>query len=270
MPPDAQADARAIEDIRRRVEAAENSGDAEYCASLLADDAVMMVPDFPVQNGREACAALLRDLMPGLLEMFDRRITYTGLEVRILDNIAFDRGEFAFTIRPRSGGNVTRVTGKYFWLYARAADENWQLSRAVVTRDDTDEPEPVGWRARAGRVALRLALLFALFLGVAEIVRNWGNWGFWPFWVVDYLAVGLLAGAWRAVSREHASGPAWLAGAWGFTCAMFYMSFFSHIATLDRPDHGPIAHTTLTLIIGALFSVTVFAFMCSLVSVRRR
>lgn len=100
----------------------ENAGDAEYCTGLLADDAVFMVPDFPIQNGRDACAAFLRDMMPSLVEFFDRRITYTGLEVRVVDNIAFDRGEFAFTVRPRSGGDASRVTGKYFWLYARSAD----------------------------------------------------------------------------------------------------------------------------------------------------
>ena len=47
------------------VEAAENAGDPEYCAGLLADDAVLMVPDFPVQNGRDACVGFLRDLLPG-------------------------------------------------------------------------------------------------------------------------------------------------------------------------------------------------------------
>ena len=72
------------------------------------------------------------------------------------------------------------------------------------------------------------------------------------------------------VRRERADASAWLAGAWGFTCAMFYMSFFSHIGSLNRPDHGPIEHTTLTAIIGALFGVTVVAFACSLVGRSRR
>jgi uncharacterized protein (TIGR02246 family) len=250
------SDIRAIEEIRRRIEAGENAGDPEYCVGLLADDAVVMVPDFPVLNGRDACAAFLRELMPGLVEFFDRRITYTGSEVRVLDTIAFDRGEFAFTIRPRSGGVESRVTGKYFWLYSRAADGGWRLSRAVVTRDHSDEPERVTWQTRAGRIAFHLALPFAVFLGIAEVVRNWGDWGFWPFWVVDYLAVGLLLFGWRAFRRERAGAPVWLAGAWGFTCAMFYMSFFSHVAT--------------TVIIGTLFALTAFAFVCSLVGPRRR
>ena len=72
---------------------------------------------------------------------------------------------------------------------------------------------------------------------------------------------------WRLILGIAALAMA-CAGAWGFTCAMFYMSFFTHIAQLNRPDHGPIEHTTLTTIIGVLFALTVFAFVCSLVGYR--
>lgn len=69
-------------------------------------------------------------------------------------------------------------------------------------------------------LGFRMALPFALFLGVAEVVRNWGDWGFWPFWVVDYIAVALLVWGWRPAGSRPASSVAVLAGAWGFTCAI--------------------------------------------------
>ena len=121
---------------------------------------------------------------------------------------------------------------------------------------------------RARRWSARLALGFAVFLAIAEVVRNWGDWGFWPFWLVDYLAVALLAtGAWLTL-RERAGGAAWLAGGWGFTCAMFYMSFFSHVAELradpNAADHGPIEHARLTATIGVLFAITIVGFALSL------
>ena len=109
-----------------------------------------------------------------------------------------------------------------------------------------------------------MALPFALFLGVAEVVRNWGDWGFWPFWVVDYIAVALLIWGWRAAGSRPASNVGVLAGAWGFTCAMFYMSFFGHLENLASPDHGPIEQRSLTLIIGILFGITVLGFVSSL------
>jgi hypothetical protein len=124
----------------------------------------------------------------------------------------------------------------------------------------------------AQRLSARLAIGFAVFLAIAEVVRNWGSWGFWPFWVVDYLAVALLAaGAVRTLRARTAS--LWLSGGWGFTCAMFWMSFFSHVAELradpNAPDHGPVEHGPLTAIIGALFAITILGFALSLARDRR-
>ncbi len=124
----------------------------------------------------------------------------------------------------------------------------------------------------ARRWSARLALGFALFLAVAEVVRNWGDWGFWPFWLVDYIAVALLlVGATRSL-RGREGAERWLAGGWGFTCAMFYGSFFSHVAALrvdsGAADHGPIEHTQLTWIIGALFALTILGFALSLAGER--
>lgn len=125
----------------------------------------------------------------------------------------------------------------------------------------------------AQRTSARLAVGFALFLAVAEVVRNWGDWGFWPFWVVDYVAVAmLLVGARRSLGATAASP--WLAAGWGFTCAMFYMSFFSHVAEL-RSDpaassRGPLDATPLTAVIGALFAVTLAGLALALVPERHR
>src|SRR5262245_15144820 len=115
-----------------------------------------------------------------------------------------------------------------------------------------------------GHLGFRLALPFAVFLGIAEVVRNWGDWGFWPFWVVDYIAAGLLAWAWQAARRNRPHAPSLLAGAWGFTCAMFYMSFFGHLEELQHADHGPIDQRSLTVIIGILFGVTILGFASAL------
>jgi hypothetical protein len=125
---------------------------------------------------------------------------------------------------------------------------------------------------RSQHASARLAIGFALLLAVAEAVRNWGDWGYWPFWVVDYLAVALLlVGAVRSLRARYAS--LWLSGSWGFTCAMFYMSFFSHLEALradpNVQEHGPIAAGPLTLAIGVLFAVTILGFILSLLPDRR-
>ena len=165
-------DVRELSDMRRVMERAENAGDPEPIIELFADDAVAMLPDFEVQEGRDACAAFLRNLLPGLLEHFDRRITYRSAEVRVLDTAAFDRGTFAFGIRPKSGGTLERVTGKYFWMYERDADGAWKLSRMIVSRDEDLQSEPSrssGTLAAALGVGLAVA---ALGFVIVEALRE--------------------------------------------------------------------------------------------------
>ena len=108
---------------------------------LLAEDAVIMAPDQPVQEGKAACAAFLTDVIASLFEQFDRRIAYVSAEVRVIGEYAFDRGSFAFSIAPRSGGDTSRETGKYLFLYSRAADGSWKIARAIVNLDAHESEE---------------------------------------------------------------------------------------------------------------------------------
>ena len=137
-----QVDVREIEDILRRIEVAENAGNSSEIADMLAEDAVIMVPNLPVQEGRAACARFVADVMAGLLEQFDRRIVYVSAEVRVIGDCGFDRGSFTFTVAPRSGGKTSRETGKYLFLYSRAADGSWKIARAIVNLDDHEGEEP--------------------------------------------------------------------------------------------------------------------------------
>ncbi len=133
-------DVRAIDAIRHALEAAENAGDADAVAAHLADDAVAMVPDFDVQEGKAACTTFMRDIMGWLSVHFDRQISYVSAEVVVIGEMAFDRGSFSFTVSPRSGGDRNQVTGKYLWLLRRTATEPWRITRLIVSRDaESDE-----------------------------------------------------------------------------------------------------------------------------------
>jgi len=119
-----------------------------------------------------------------------------------------------------------------------------------------------------------LALGFGTFLAVAEAARNSGEVQWWPFWVVDYIAVALLLwGAAAVLWRPSAArGLPILTAAWGFTCAMFYMSFFGHIDEITKSGIGVAAtnaqsavdEPVLTLIIGVLFAITIVGLLTSL------
>lgn len=128
--------------------------------------------------------------------------------------------------------------------------------------------------------AARLALGFGTFLAVAEVLRNSGEVQWWPFWVVDYIAVFLLIGGAATVlwTPSAGRGVGILTAAWGFTCAMFYMSLFGHIAEM-RASGVPLDFSNvqsgadeplLTVIIGVLFGLTVVGLATSLLAELRR
>jgi uncharacterized protein (TIGR02246 family) len=143
MDTDVQTDVRQIADILRRVETAENAGDSDEIGKMLAEDAVIMVPNQPVQEGKTACAAFVRDVLTGLLKEFDRRITYVSAEIHVIGDVAFDRGSFSFTVSPKSGGDATQETGKYLFLYLRATDRSWRIARVIVNLDERDSEPAV-------------------------------------------------------------------------------------------------------------------------------
>jgi ketosteroid isomerase-like protein len=132
----------AIDAVRLALQAAENAANADAMAALLSEDAVLMVPDFPVQEGRASCAGFMHNVVAGVHSQLDRHITYVSAEVVVMGDMAFDRGTFSVTVAPRSGGDHTAFTGKYFWLLQRAAPDVWQISRLIVSRDDKLGAEP--------------------------------------------------------------------------------------------------------------------------------
>lgn len=69
-------DIQQLAAILRRLEAAENTGDTEYIISVMADDMVMMVPNEPVYEGKEACAEFLRGMLAWMIEALDRHIEF--------------------------------------------------------------------------------------------------------------------------------------------------------------------------------------------------
>lgn len=119
------------------------------------------------------------------------------------------------------------------------------------------------------RISAYLALAFGIFLIVGEAVRNWGDWQWWPFWVVDYIAAALLIfGGQRALNTGTVR---WLTGGWGFTAAMFWMSFFSYVQNLQAQsrDHtGPIEDSSLTLVIGVMLAIALIGFLMALLGKR--
>jgi ketosteroid isomerase-like protein len=129
------SDVRILAEIRERLSAAENAGDPEPICTAMAEDVVLMAPSVAMQEGKAACTAFLRELLPSLVREFERHISHTSAEVRFLGDVAFERGTFAFSVVPRTGGSTEINTGKCFWLYARS-DDSWKLTWVIVCIDE--------------------------------------------------------------------------------------------------------------------------------------
>jgi ketosteroid isomerase-like protein len=131
-----------IDDIRRRLEASENANDAGFFASIVADDVVVMVPDYPVQTGKDEATAFVCGMSDWMRENLDRHIAYSSDEVAVLGELAIDRGTFAFTAAFKDGHDPASVTGKYLWLYRRDAGGAWKMWRMIISRDEEETAEP--------------------------------------------------------------------------------------------------------------------------------
>ena len=135
------SDRRAIETIRKTIEQAENAFDADATIALFDDDVVLMVPDYPVQEGKAAATAFTSAMFEFFRSHLNRRIIYTSAEVMLFSDFAVDRGTFRIDVKEIGDKAYERVTGKYLWLLRRRGAAGWKLSRTIISRDDPEEAE---------------------------------------------------------------------------------------------------------------------------------
>ena len=127
-----------LDRIRQHLEAAENTHDAQAFVDLMTDDVAVIVPDYPVQEGKAAASEFVCGMTDWMRENLDRHITYASTEVIDAGEFAFDRGTFSFTVAWRKGGDRSIVRGKYFYVYRRDADA-WKIWRVIMSTDEDEE-----------------------------------------------------------------------------------------------------------------------------------
>lgn len=113
-----------------------------------------------------------------------------------------------------------------------------------------------------------LAIAFGGSLAVLEVARNWGDWQWWPFWIVDYLAASFLLVGGSTFLRAQTT--AWLGAGWGFTCALFWTSFFNHLDNVRREVITESNEGPLTLIIGVMLGITIAGLTATLIGAPRK
>lgn len=122
-----EADLRAIDRVREQHVAALNAGDADGWVAKFADDGVQMPPNATANIGKAAIATWSR----GFLSHFRVQFALDANEVRILDDWAFERGDYSIDLKPSAGGPSLKDAGKYITLYTRDATGTWRIARDI-------------------------------------------------------------------------------------------------------------------------------------------
>lgn len=134
------ADAEAVgEAIRAHVDqfvSAWNTADFATIGPTIAEDAVLMAPDGPVVQGRDAILAVMGEgYDPALAQQ-----SATVDEVVMIGDYAYGRGTWNVDPTPEAGAEAPSANGKWSLIYERGADGGWQIWRWMWNQPSAEAP----------------------------------------------------------------------------------------------------------------------------------
>lgn len=124
-------DTQAVGALRARLQAGENSGQADSMPVLVANDAIILPPNASTITGKAAFA----DWVRGAMQSMTFHVDYQSQEVVASGDWAFDRGTYTRVITPKAGGAAVTERGKYLWLLHREANGLWRYARSIWNSD---------------------------------------------------------------------------------------------------------------------------------------
>ena len=131
-PTSLQNDLRAIEVINQREVQASLAGDPAMLMSQWTDDFVLLPAAGPIMRGRRAIAEAFQGV-ENEVEVLDAGFDFQ--EVTVLGDHAFQWGTYYQSVRPRTGGEAVRSTGKLMRILQRQPDGSWKMHRNIATVD---------------------------------------------------------------------------------------------------------------------------------------
>jgi ketosteroid isomerase-like protein len=130
--PTLEQDLAAIAAFNERYLGAINAEDIETLSSLTTDGHVMIAPNRPPIVGKAA-----NDAANGrAFEQFDFDESWAPVETVVSGDLAFQRGTYVTTAKPRAGGEGRTIKGNFLRIYQRQPNGEWRMTR------DTFNSEP--------------------------------------------------------------------------------------------------------------------------------
>ena len=128
---DPAVDTRAVREVSDAFVRAEMDGDVAAFERLLADDAVIMAPWMAPLEGKAACMAFVRKVLPELHAEFERQVTLDTAELRVLGDWAFERGVMTNVLVPRAGGPTECERYNFLFMFTRDSSGTWKGARTI-------------------------------------------------------------------------------------------------------------------------------------------
>ena len=119
----------AIKELHQTWSPAIVEKDFETLMTLYTDDAIVLPPNGPKVQGREAVLDWMKALPP---------ITSANLTVEEIDgygNLAFVRGAYFMTITPEGAPGPIQDRGKFIEIRRKQADGSWLMARDIFNSD---------------------------------------------------------------------------------------------------------------------------------------
>jgi len=131
---DVGADTKAINALVDVYTAAHNSNDAAADVAIVADDGIVMLPDQPAIEGKQA----IKSFVEAAFKERTYKIVPTLLETQVAGDWAYVRVNYTGTITPRSGKPM-EVSYKFLWICKRQPDGAWKVYRVIL---NSNNPPP--------------------------------------------------------------------------------------------------------------------------------
>jgi uncharacterized protein (TIGR02246 family) len=128
---DVAAVKQTIEDANARFLDALSKADVSTAAANYADDAILMMPNAPAWQGKQAIV----DGFTGFLKEYKlSNGKPTTTDVQVAGDLAVETGTFEWTLTPKSGAAMTDK-GKYLTVWKKQADGTWKIIRDINNSD---------------------------------------------------------------------------------------------------------------------------------------
>lgn len=118
---------KAIDERRKEWILAVNAGNVENYLSILSENIVWFPPDGQVINGKED----FRDWVEPFFQNFDYDFSVSQTKIKVIEDWAIERGEFASKLTPKTNREMMEHSGKYIIFWHREKNDDWKLERYV-------------------------------------------------------------------------------------------------------------------------------------------